>query len=453
MKTVIILIVVFFNIGFAQLIKTDTLETVSQNLITEIAALTNELTTIKDKNKQFVINGYITEVTEHGEATIWGSAIPIDLNTLTPEFTSEGYIIVLNPIKECTHLDAYVHGYHYYKGTKKGMKYFGDLPPEVKATINEKEDKIESLTNEITSVKNNIFRLKGEESLRKAERLYTETKYSESINELNNTKKFPFEEQIINHLLYKNYVGLIKESQATKNYNNIFSLIDTAVEILNLSEEQYQFLKTVHFSLCIYIADSCYKNNLFDEAIAHYDNAEKHGFNLSIEERERIASIYFEQGKEQLKLNNIDKSRMRFISAIYFNKKLSGVIYEHLNNKKDSKFLYTSLSIILPGMGLVAQGEDNGFLYLGISTLAAVAAYVSNKEAINTPENDLYHSQARYQRDRAITIRDVSLSVFAIAYVWGIINTVNYVDEYNRKYDLSFNVINNKLNFSMKLNL
>jgi len=455
MKTIIIFIIVFFSIGFAQLqsTKIDSLKTVSHDLSIEINSLKDELETIREENKEFVINGNITSVTDNGEIELWGSAIPVDLNTLTPGFISRGFIVVLNPSKKNAYLDMYVNAYHYYKGEIKGIKYFGDLPSKVKDVINGKENKIKLLTDEFVNIDKNIFNLKGEESLQNAERLYTETKYFESIDELKNTKKFSYEEQIINQLLYKNYVELIKESQVTKNYKNIFALIDTVIEIPSLSEEQYQQLKTVHFTLCIYLADSCYQNKQFDESITYYDNAEKYGFSLSDAQKERIANIYFDQGEEQLKLNNIAKARMRYISAIYFNKKLSGIIHEHLNNRKESKFFYTSLSVILPGMGLVAQGEGSGWTFFCVSTLSAVAAYSLNKEAINEGhKNIIYNPGAIDERNNDIKLRNFSLLVFAISYAWGIVNTVNGINEYNRKYDLSFGIETKTVNFAMRFN-
>ncbi|MCK9209195.1 MAG: hypothetical protein M0P61_00025 [Ignavibacteriaceae bacterium] len=450
MRVAIIFIAVFFNVGFAQNI--DSLETISNNLKTEIRTLEDELETIKGENTQFTINGNITDVTADGSAIIWGSAIPVDLNTLIPGFTSRGFMVVLNPNKENTYLDMYVNGRHYYKGEEKRTKYFGDLPSKTKDIINLKEYKIKLLTNEITSINNDVFRLKGEESLRKAERLYTETKYSESLVELEIAKYFSVEGKIVNGLLYKNYVELIKESQAVKNYSNVFTFIDTAVELPGLSEEQYQHLKTVHSSLCIYLADSCYQNKLFDESITYYDNAEKYGFKLSTEEKERIANIYFNQAEEQLKLKNANKASMLYLDAVYYDKKLFKVIDEHLDSQKRSSFLYITLSVILPGMGLVAQGEEEGWACFSISTSAIIAAILFHQQIMQTPSSYLNNPGAGNPRDESTGYRNISLGVFAIAYIWGIISTENHVDEYNKKYNLSFNTNNNKLNFAMRIN-
>jgi hypothetical protein len=460
MKKIIIFIVLFLNVGFAQLIdlsqkkqeKADSLETVSYNLKAEIRTLEDELETIKGKNIEFTINGNITDVTADGSAIIWGSAIPVGLNTLIPGFTSRGYIVVLNPSKKNTYLDMYVNGRHYYKWEEKGTKFFGDLPSKTKDMINLKEYKIKLLTNEITSIDNDIFRLKGKESLRKAEQLYTEAKYSESMVELEIAKYFSVEGKIVNSLLYKNYIELIKESQSTKDYNNIFSFIETAVLLPGLNEEQYQYLKTLHSSLCIYLADSCYQNKLFDESITYYDNAEKYGFKLSTEEKERIANIYFNQAEEQLKLNNANKASMLYLDAVYYDKKLFKVIDEHLDSQKRSSFFYTALSVILPGMGLVAQGEEEGWAYFSISTSAIIAAILFHQEIMQTPSSYLNNPGAGNPRDELIGYKNISLGVFAITYVWNIVSTINYVDEYNRKYDLSFNINSNKLNFTMRIN-
>ena len=118
-----------------------------------------------------------------------------------------------------------------------------------------------------------------------------------------------------------------------------------------------------------------------------------------------------------------------------------------------SAFLYTTLSVVLPGMGLIAQGDKRGWIVFGITSISAIGAIIYQNKAMNTPNLPLRDSGwSKTERDEPLLMRNLFVSIGAVAYIWGLINTILTVNDYNEKYDLSFNSVGNFYNISMRIN-
>ena len=393
---------------------------------------------------------------------IRGIAIPVDGNIYSDgTIATYGNIMLSEPKKENIIANSYYSGYHYYQKTETAetvlgaatlVKYYGNMPRKDKETLDQKQDEAKTLNENIIIIEGKLSKLKYQVSMLKSKQLYKDGQYYESISQLNTAIKYSPDDKDIYDLLYDNYLAIISLSKDVDDCKNTISLLETTLTMPKYTSEQCDQLKNEYSILCIKVAEDYYKNKLYNNAILYYESAQKYSHNLDAKNKKNYASIFYYQGNNQLEQNLIKDARISYEKAIQIDETISPMISNKLNSQMKSAFLYTTLSVVLPGMGLVAQGNTNGWIYFGITSAATLVSVVYHNIAMSQPESYLNNPEGGNPRSGYLTVKTIGIVVALISYAAGIIKTTAAVEDYNRKYDLGFNIGVKNISVVMKVN-
>ncbi|MHB8840990.1 MAG: hypothetical protein ACYC56_04240 [Candidatus Aquicultor sp.] len=456
----------FFCLLITPLLSAQNIDSLEAELVSskkEQDYVNSELNELEQKHKLFQVSGNVKGIYDNGSLILlWGKAWPLDGNfNSTGTMFENGNIFVENPKNKNFMGDSY-YGKHFFLYTTNGktvlgaatlVKYYGDMLWEDKEILDQKQGKAKILNENILIIENKLAKLKSEASLLKSQQLYDKGEYYESIAETNTAMRYSPDNKKIYDLLYNNYLALVSQSKDIESCKNTISLLKTTLITSKYTQEQRNHLENEYFLLCIKVAGDYYKNKLYNNAILYYESAQKFGNNLDERDRKNYSSTYYYQGNNQLEQNLIEDARISYVKAIQIDESISQLVSNQLNSQMKSAFLYTTLSAVLPGIGLTAQGDKRGWIVFGITSVSAIGAIIYHNKAMNTPDipikDDNYQ---RSQRADPILMRNICIGIGAVAYIWGLINTISTVNDYNEKYDLSFNSVGNSYSISMRIN-
>jgi hypothetical protein len=438
----------------------DSLETILYNYKDLRDVATEKVNEIQSKHPLYRIFGDIKGIYYDGAVIqLMGVALPVENILGSPgTMINRGNIFITSPKKEYYLLaDAY-EGYHYYIRTETAetvlgaatlVKYYGDLPREEGEILKEKQNEIKILDENIKVIGKEVAKLKSDISKLRSKQLYKDGEYYKSISELNIVIKYSPNDEDIYDILYDDYLAIIFQSNNIDDCKNTISLLETTLFIPKYTLAQCARLRNEYSNLCIKVAKDYNENKLYNNAVMYCELALKYGNYLDENDKKIYSSIYYDQGNDQLKQNLIEDAKKSYKQAVQFDITASPMVFSQLNSQMKSVFLYTTLSTILPGMGLIAQGESNGWIYFGICVTSAMVAVVYNKETMNNP--GITVAQAENKKS-SMGIVGLSIGVGLITYIVGIVKTISKVKEYNQKYDIGFNIDTKNISLAMKIN-
>ncbi|MDQ7818695.1 MAG: hypothetical protein RDU14_16840 [Melioribacteraceae bacterium] len=443
----------------------DSLESVLYNYKNRRDIDIERMKEIQLKYPVYNIRGDINGIYYEGSVLfIRGIAIPVDGNIYSEgTIATYGNIMLSEPKKENILANSYYNGYHYYLrtttektvyGTATLLKHYGNMPQKDKEILDQEQDEAKILNENIIIIEGKLAKLKSEASLLESQQLYDKGKYYESIDEINTAIKYSPDDKRIYDLLYNNYLAIISQGNNIESCKNIISLLETTLIMPKYTLEQCDHLKNEYAILCIKVAQDYYQNKLYNNAIIYYESAQKYGNSLNERSKKNYSSTYYYQGNNQLEQNLIEDARISYVKAIQIDETISPLVSNQLNSQMKSAFLYTTLSTVLPGMGLTAQGDKRGWIVFGITSISAIGAIIYHNKAMNTPNflNDDDGARSKNQRDESISTRNIFIVIGAVFYISGIFGTISKVKEYNQKYDLGFNIGVKNISIAMKIN-
>lgn len=410
----------------------------------ELAEKKQELVNEQEKNPSYFIGGEIRDIDEY-YIMIWGSAAPTNNDYSLKGTVIKDFIhLFVKPNKSNIFLNSYRGTHYYLYRDKSGNKVFGDLPIKDQENIASIQKRINELENELISLTNNLKLAQTNSLIDRAKEKLSSADYDESIILLLEAKKTTTTNKEIDQLLLNNYVGLAKKDSSNKNYTSALSRINTAIQLINLSEQSANGLKRFHSEICLIIADEKYNDKIFSEAVEYYSQSIYYDeINLDLI-KERYADSYFNLGNYALSNGNIEKAKYNYLNSFRINNSRLSEIKARLESQQKSSFLL-GISSIIPGLGQWLQGDSKtAKIHFGIFSASLIGGYVYQN--ISTKEYRDY-KKATIEHD-AVNLYASANDKLNISYafygfggafmIYSIIDSYLKVDNFNRSCEINF---------------
>lgn len=446
-----ILLILFFSIElFSQNLESIQSQIDQSNRI--LSQKKQEYVEEKSKYPLFIIYGEIKD-REENFLQIWGTALPVSNDFSSPGTVEENNIIVVNPEKDKILYNNYAGGKHYYlyKGFSKNafgvdvpVRYYGELPTETKNKINSLSDEINILERKIESLSEDFNKVQSNILINQAKDKLNQNKNDESISLLLEAKKLSETNKEIDQLLFENYLKLAQKDSTNKNYLESLSNINTAIQLENLSSQQYKQLKKYHRNLCSQIADDFFQKEHYPDAISYYSQSLKYDEDYIGVIREKYAESYLRIANDKLEMNNVEQAKRNYKKSFELNKNLLPQIKSKLESQQYSSFLL-GLSSIIPGLGQFIQGDSkSGLTHLGLFSGSIISGFILKTDADNEYNNykdATSKSEATRLYDNANKKLNYSYALFGfggVVIIYSIIDSFIKAENFNKKYEINF---------------
>lgn len=406
----------------------------------------------KSKYPLFIIYGEIKD-REENFLQIWGSAIPANNDFSSPGTVEENNIIIVNPEKDKIIYNGYAGGKHYYlyKGFSKNafgadvpVRYYGELPSETKSKISSLSNEVSNLEQKIESLSEDYKLLQTNIIISKAKEKLKGTDYEESIDLLLKAKNLSATNKEIDQLLFRNYIELAQNNSANKDYIASLSNINTAIQLSNLANQQYDELKKFHSQLCMQIADINYDKVNYSDAVSYYSQSLKYSKQNINSIREKYSESYLQLGNSELSKGNVEQAKNNYKNSFEINRSMLPQIKSKLESQQKSSFLL-GFSSIIPGLGQMIQGDSkNALTHFGIFSGSLIGGFILKTVADNEYNNykdATSEADATRLYDTANKKLNYSYALFGFGgavIIYSIIDSFIKAENYNKKYEINF---------------
>ncbi len=413
-----------------------------------------ELDTEQLKHQSYLISGEIRDIDEY-YLMIYGSALPTNDDYSSPGTVINNFFhLFVKPNKENITYNYY-QGIHYYLFRKDGYKIFGDLSEQdqeiisnIKTEVSQLENKLELLKENFKTTQAVILIKQAKEQtvilIKQAKEKLNENNYKESISLLLKAKNSSTANKEIAQLLFGNYLELAKNDSANKNYASSLSNINSAIQLNNLTNQQYDELKRFHSQLCIQIADINFDKGYYSDAVSYYSQSIKYSEQNINFIRQKYSESYLYLGNNELSNGNVEQAKNHYKNSFEINRNMLPKIKSKLKIQQKSSLLL-GLSSIIPGLGQFIQGDSkSGLTHFGIFSGSLIGGFILKTTAdneYNDYKNATHEDNAVRLYDEANTKLNYSYALFGLGgavIIYSIIDSFTKSEKFNDKYEINF---------------